>query len=200
MKIAITGHTKGLGKFLYDYYSDSGHQVIGFSKSTGYDINTDIDKIIDESKNVDLFINNAYSGIQQAKITEKILGKINFLVVSGSDAVTVPNINCSHHADYISNKTEVSESCRLASMANTKTNVLHLKIPFMENSTSSAELKISFLEIAKTIDFWLTCPNINEVRYQWKLTDNVYKELEHLNKPNHVPLISLKEKIVKLSK
>ena len=38
MKVAITGHTKGLGASLKKVFEETGHSVIGFSKSTGYDI------------------------------------------------------------------------------------------------------------------------------------------------------------------
>lgn len=181
MKIAITGHTTGLGKFLFDYYTSQNHEVIGFSRTNGYDINTDIDKIVNESKDVDLFINNAYSGIQQSILTKRLLDIVKFVVVSGSDAVTIPELNCSNYSDYINNKTEVARTCMLASISNTTTQILHLKIPIMEDSTFQSELKIRFSEIAKTIDFWLTNPNVNEVRFVWKLTDIVYKELETKN-------------------
>ena len=40
MKIAITGHTKGIGKAIADLYPN----VIGFSRSKGYDISV-LDKI-----------------------------------------------------------------------------------------------------------------------------------------------------------
>lgn len=54
--IAITGHTKGFGKALFD-----STESIGFSRSNGYDITKDNDraKIISEIKNCDVFINNA---------------------------------------------------------------------------------------------------------------------------------------------
>jgi hypothetical protein len=198
MKVGITGHTKGLGKFLFDYYKSQNHSVIGFSRSTGYDVSTDIEKIVSESNDLDLFINNAYSGTKQADLTKKLLDKVKFLVVSGSDAVTRPSINCSNHSQYISDKLEVAKVCHLASMSLTTTNILHLKMPFMENSNSNAELKISFLEIARSIDFWLTCPNITEVRYQWKLTDIVYKELEEKNKSNLSELESIKIDVMSL--
>ena len=63
MKVAITGHTRGLGKGLYDALLEQGHEVLGFSLSTGYNINTPegANKIVEESKDVDLFINNAFS-------------------------------------------------------------------------------------------------------------------------------------------
>jgi hypothetical protein len=58
MKYSITGHTAGIGKRLYERLSPN---AIGFSLSSGYDITRfdDRKKIILESKNCDVFINNA---------------------------------------------------------------------------------------------------------------------------------------------
>ena len=55
---AITGHTRGIGKCVFDRLSPN---IIGFSKSTGYDITSSIDRrrIIEESSNCNFFINNA---------------------------------------------------------------------------------------------------------------------------------------------
>jgi len=64
MKIAITGHSKGIGKGLFDYLSNN-HEVLGFSRSNGFDIVTDKDKILEQSKDCDMFINNAQSGNHQ---------------------------------------------------------------------------------------------------------------------------------------
>jgi nucleoside-diphosphate-sugar epimerase len=63
MKVRITGHTRGLGKSLYNHFKALGHDVKGYSLSTGYDINSQEDrqKIIAECKNADVFINNAWS-------------------------------------------------------------------------------------------------------------------------------------------
>ena len=43
--LAITGHTRGLGKALYELYPGS----LGFSRSTGYQIENDADSIITKS-------------------------------------------------------------------------------------------------------------------------------------------------------
>jgi hypothetical protein len=58
MKIAITGHTQGIGKRAYDRLCPD---IIGFSRSNGYDITnpTDRERIIEESNHCDIFINNA---------------------------------------------------------------------------------------------------------------------------------------------
>jgi len=61
MKIAITGHTSGIGKALFDYFIS--YTPIGFSRSTGYDINQveNRNKIVYQCTDFDVFINNAYS-------------------------------------------------------------------------------------------------------------------------------------------
>jgi NADP-dependent 3-hydroxy acid dehydrogenase YdfG len=63
MNIAITGHTKGIGKTLYTKFIEEGHSVLGFSLSSGYDISdpSSRNKIIELSKHCDLFINVAYN-------------------------------------------------------------------------------------------------------------------------------------------
>jgi nucleoside-diphosphate-sugar epimerase len=62
MKIAITGHTQGIGLALGQIYQDRGHEVLGFSRSTGYDITNSEHRqnIITEVKDCDIFINNAH--------------------------------------------------------------------------------------------------------------------------------------------
>ena len=38
-KIVITGHSRGIGKKLADYFYNSGHEVIGISRSKSNNIN-----------------------------------------------------------------------------------------------------------------------------------------------------------------
>ena len=83
MKIAITGHTKGIGKAIADVFSDQGYEVIGLSRSNGYDIK-DTQKIVDASKDCDVFINNAYHEFEQ----EKILKTMN-IQWKGTDKVII---------------------------------------------------------------------------------------------------------------
>lgn len=60
MKVAITGHTRGLGKHLSECFSN----YIGMSRSNGFDINN-TNKILEYSKECNVFINNAYDGYAQ---------------------------------------------------------------------------------------------------------------------------------------
>ena len=65
-KIIITGHTHGLGKSIYDKFKEiSCREIIGMSRSNGYDIEKDFDRIVEEATGAELFINNAYRDRQQ---------------------------------------------------------------------------------------------------------------------------------------
>lgn len=75
MKIAITGHTKGVGKALKELFGQHGHNVVGFSSSTGYNISSHEDRqmILQEVKDFDVFINNAYSPLGQTAMLASII-------------------------------------------------------------------------------------------------------------------------------
>lgn len=64
--IAITGHTKGFGKFLFDNLPNT----IGFSKSNGFDITLKSDRleIIKKAQDCSVFINNAQNGFSQTEM------------------------------------------------------------------------------------------------------------------------------------
>ena len=53
-KIAIIGHTKGIGKAIADLYKRKKYEVLGLSRSNGYDLDTDQEKIIEKMRDCDL--------------------------------------------------------------------------------------------------------------------------------------------------
>ena len=67
MKIAITGHTAGIGQALADQYLAHGHEIVGLSKRDGYNIRV-IPKIASFIEPCDLFINNAQAGYAQTEL------------------------------------------------------------------------------------------------------------------------------------
>lgn len=69
LRISLTGHTKGIGKALFQTLSLS-HTVEGFSRSNGFDISTEEGRleILKHSYNSDVFINNAYSSNSQTEL------------------------------------------------------------------------------------------------------------------------------------
>ena len=67
MKIAITGHTSGIGQALFNILEKRGHDMTGLSKRTGHNIRT-IPKIATLVEPCDLFINNAQVGYAQTEL------------------------------------------------------------------------------------------------------------------------------------
>lgn len=75
MKIAITGHTKGIGKAIFEELTKRQHQVQGFSRSNAYDIGLSScrEEIISEVRDYDVFINNAYCKDSQFEMLKRIV-------------------------------------------------------------------------------------------------------------------------------
>jgi len=69
MKIALIGHTKGLGAELSSYFKDK-YDVVGFSRTNGYNIKNPIDrkKILKESTNADILLNLVHNYYHQTDI------------------------------------------------------------------------------------------------------------------------------------
>lgn len=67
MKIAITGHKKGIGKAFAEQLSVMGHDIVGISRSDGENIRRTVHtaSLIDPC---DLFINNAISFYAQTEL------------------------------------------------------------------------------------------------------------------------------------
>lgn len=71
MRIAITGHTAGIGRALTEILTANGHTVVGISKRDGNNIRN-IPKIVPMIADCDMWINNAQSGYAQTELLFKI--------------------------------------------------------------------------------------------------------------------------------
>jgi NAD(P)-dependent dehydrogenase (short-subunit alcohol dehydrogenase family) len=67
MKIAITGHTAGIGQALAQEYALDGHEIVGLSKREGNNIRN-TPKICDQIEPCDVFVNNAQAGFAQTEL------------------------------------------------------------------------------------------------------------------------------------
>ena len=96
MKIALTGHSKGLGQALFEFLSQK-HEVTGFSRSNGYDIKSPFDrkKIIKESKDCDIFINLVHNYYHQTDLLLELhkswKGLQKYIINIGTSAVDDEN-------------------------------------------------------------------------------------------------------------
>ncbi len=110
MRVAITGHTGGLGLAFLHYFQNKNSLVLGFSRSNGYDISKidDIQRILDQVKYFDIFVNNAYHE-NQLVLLEKIFslwrGQDKLIINVSSRYINEPN-------SYSHNKSKQDEFCQ----------------------------------------------------------------------------------------
>jgi hypothetical protein len=191
-KIVITGHTKGIGKAIFDKFTEvSCHEIIGMSRSNDYDIEKDFDKIVQEATGADFFVNNAYRDGQQLKLFHALKDKVNMMVVMGSVSRHYPELI---PTDYVHDKQALAEACRLESINPNGIPILHLDLSFIEGTEIQGDDTTAFLsdyntplnDIVDTIMFWAQKPTIRQIEFRWKLTEHVRKELERIN-PNLDP-------------
>ena len=71
MKIAITGHSAGIGQSFARYLESRGHEIVGLSKRDGHNIRV-IPKIVERIVPCDMWINNAQAGYAQTELLYKV--------------------------------------------------------------------------------------------------------------------------------
>tara|TARA_B100001059_G_C17599476_1_gene458775 strand:+ start:66 stop:677 length:612 start_codon:yes stop_codon:yes gene_type:complete len=192
-KIVITGHTTGLGKAIYDKFTEvSCRKIVGLSRSNGYDIDKDFDKVVEEATGAEIFINNAYRDKQQLKLLHALKDKVDMMIVMGSVSRFYPEII---PTDYVNDKQELAEACRAESLKPNSIPILHLDLGFLENPDNAGLMKYisptdftsdyntPLEDVVDTIMFWAQKPNIREIEFTWKLTDHVRSEFNRIN-PN----------------
>ena len=156
MKIAITGHTSGLGRAFYNHFS-LNHEVIGLSRSNGYDIVTSNDRIIKAVQGFDLFFNNAHAGHCQGSLIKNLYDKIP-IITSGSMAADYVQTNNPYFRDkkVIENihKFFVKKGCHP---------MLLLKMGFLENYTDRPHIRYS--EVISAVEFWISNPKLTLIEF-----------------------------------
>jgi hypothetical protein len=183
MKVVITGHTYGIGKALYEHFQTfGGWEVVGLSRSNGYDIDADFDKVVEVASGCFLFINNAYRDKQQTLLVNALKNKVSKMIVMGSVSRLYPELI---HTDYVHDKQELAEACRLISIDPNGIDLLHLDLSFIEGMLDNddpthfvSDYNLKFEEIVSAINFWMTNPKIRQIEFRWKLTPFVYDQLK----------------------
>jgi hypothetical protein len=159
-EIVITGHTAGLGKAIYDKFTEvSCRETVGLSRSNGYDIDADFDKVVEAAAGAELFINNAYRDSQQLKLFHALKNKVDMMVVMGSVSRHYPELI---PTQYVHDKQALAEACRLESINPNSIPILHLDLSFLEGTKISSDDPTAFLsdyntpleDVVDTIIFW----------------------------------------------
>ena len=76
-KIAVIGHTKGIGKAIADLYKRKKYEIVGLSRTTGYDLETDQEKIMEKLKDCELIVVNAYAKFGQYHLLKRIYSEFH---------------------------------------------------------------------------------------------------------------------------
>tara|TARA_R100000231_G_C5297399_1_gene156494 strand:+ start:279 stop:860 length:582 start_codon:yes stop_codon:yes gene_type:complete len=132
MKVVITGHTKGIGKSIFDLLTSEGYSVVGLSRSNGFDIG-DIARVTKQitSINPDVFINNAYCDKAQTKILKKVYSSWKFknklIVNMCSIAALIPSDHEDYHMEYASDKRQQREFCQEVNFNYSKKDFMNVK-------------------------------------------------------------------------
>lgn len=92
-KIAITGHTGEVGKFIANAYKELGYEIIGISRSTGYDISNPNhrERILSTIAQCDVFVNCAHVGYEQISLLNEM--RLRWLDLSNKLIINISNLD-----------------------------------------------------------------------------------------------------------
>lgn len=165
MKCVVTGHSKGVGKYIFDYLVSCGHEVIGVSRESGFDLTTDIDRVVEIAAGCDLFVNNAYVGDCQLQLLNQLHDKVNKMIVMGSVASDYHQLI---QSEYSNNKLKLANRCKELSLLPVN-KIVHIKISMLEDAVSG-DVLISFDEVVDVVDFWIKNSRLTSIDFEFKLT------------------------------
>ena len=111
-KIAIIGHTRGIGKAIADLYRKKNYTVVGLSSSNGYDLHCSQVEIMEQLDDCQLIVLNAYVGKGQMNLLKRIYGRFVFedkkvVVITSTSGTPIgedEDLQNPEYIDYCENK------------------------------------------------------------------------------------------------
>jgi hypothetical protein len=172
MKIGITGHTRGLGLAISQHMISQDHEVIGFSRSTGYDISIEEhrNKIIDIAKTCDIFFNNAHDELAQCHFLTALSDSVS-VITSGSMASEYTDIS-GDNAQYRISKQQIQQIHVMMKRGTSKPMLL-LRMGYLEDKDEIST--ISYSDIISAIDYWIEHPRVTMIEFDNH--SDYYKEM-----------------------
>jgi nucleoside-diphosphate-sugar epimerase len=161
MRIGIIGHRGLLGSAISAEFSE-GNEVIGMSRNTGYDLQTNYNDIIDVCKECDLVFNNAHSSTLQASVIRDLSNTKIKLVTSGSIAANYG------FSDYCKQKKIIEETYHLY-IRRYPERCLLLKMGYLEGLEPGKARNfktIPLTTITSSIRHWLANPRITKMEFE----------------------------------
>lgn len=158
MRVVITGHTGGLGLAFFNYFTQSGHEVVGVSKSNGYTLPEKFEEVVELAESADLFINNLHLQTIQYDFLKRLYNKTS-VVTCGSMAADYLTADIIQYAT--AKKLIELEHKKLKK--NSPYPMLLLKMGFLENWTQYDS--IPYQQIVNAVDFWLKNPRASLIEF-----------------------------------
>lgn len=150
MKIAITGHSKGLGKALFEKFPNA----LGLSTAQ-CDIQN-VNSLIELIKDSDVFINNAYSGFKQTEILNELFNLWKYenkTIVNIVSRSKYPNISKGYL--YSASKASLSHlSNSLRFISDKKCRIIDINPGLLQSDLPS----LSYSETADIIEYVIKLP------------------------------------------
>lgn len=160
MRVAITGHTSGIGAAIAEILSQRGDEVLGFSRSNGYDI-SDCRKIVGEIAQCDALINNAHAGFAQVDLLhaaftawERWPQRRTIITIGSKASDTLNRVH-----PYATEKAAIEHACQqLSGLGRTRICLVrpgYVDTPRVENISAP---KLDPVAVAKTVCWVLDQP------------------------------------------
>ena len=115
MKVAITGHTSGIGQGLYNYFQERGHSVQGFDQTNGFLLPDAESQILEQIQDHDIFVNNALPVTSQISLLKQLWPKWKNadkkIIVLGSIATQMDSVTA-EVKEYQQQKQELDRLCK----------------------------------------------------------------------------------------
>lgn len=175
MRIAITGHSKGLGAEFYKLYTEQGHDVSGFSRSNGYDLRdwSKMQSMLTQIQDYDLFINCAKNDFIQTTILYELWSKWrdqNKTIINVSSVIAYfPTCPRDLFDDpsmdfYRTAKLSLNEASAQLSMKSTLPNIVLVKPVHLYDNPPTANQIEKLARWVKTVDSILEMTNKNKFK------------------------------------
>jgi len=152
MKIGITGHTAGIGKYIFENYPN----VQGFSRSNGFDISKKYNrkKILDNLRDIDWFINSAYSEFHQSSLLLEFWLKYRWqnkrIINIGSKAAenefSENNISI---IEYAMHKRSLKDLCVNLQKCNSQVSLSYVNLDYVYTGKTEVPLMPNYITVAQ---------------------------------------------------
>jgi len=176
-KIAVIGHTRGIGKAIVDLYRKKNYTVVGLSSSNGYDLQSRQAEIMEQLDDCQLVVLSAYVGMAQMTLLKRIHGKFAFhdkkvAVITSTSGTAIgmdEHLQDPKYKDYCENKKNLMEY------------IEELQQELLNKPLDVYDICPDVVDTAMTKGMWQDLPKLTAgevaeaVRYCFESTFNVNK-------------------------